>query len=156
MFEKLKALFFKVCTRETVLYVVFGLLTTLLNLVAFKAFDLLLGPNLYLLSNCIAWVIAVSFSFWANKVFVFESKPWTFAVLKKEVPAFVGARIGSFFIEEGGLWFFVAVLHFDEKLFNFFVVQLGGKMVAKLILGVIVVIINYLLSKFWLFRKKSS
>ena len=101
-------------------------------------------------------MLAVAFSFWANKVFVFESKGWTFATLKKEVPAFVGARIGSFFIEEGGLWFFVAVLHFDKKVFNFFVVQLGGKMVAKLILGVVVVVINYVLSKFWIFRKKSE
>ncbi len=152
--EKLKALFFKVFTRETILYVLFGVLTTLVNLVAFKLFDLLLGGKLYLLSNCIAWVLAVAFSFLTNKAFVFESRDWTFHVLKKEVPAFVGARIGSFFIEEGGLWFFVAVLHFDEKVFDFYVVQLGGKIVAKLILDVIVVIVNYLLSKFWIFRKK--
>lgn len=154
--EKLKALFFKVVTKETVLYVVFGLMTTVVNLVSFKLFDMLLGPKLYLLTNCIAWVLAVSFAFATNKIFVFESKEWSFQTLKKEVPAFAGARIASFFLEEGGLWFFVAVLHFDEKVFNFLIVQLDGKITAKLILGVIVVIINYLLSKFWIFRKKSS
>ena len=154
--EKLKALFFKVVTKETVLYVMFGVMTTVVNLVSFKLFDMLLGPKLYLLTNCIAWVLAVSFAFTTNKIFVFESKEWSFQTLKKEVPAFAGARIASFFLEEGGLWFFVAVLHFDEKVFNFLIVQFDGKIVAKLILGVIVVIINYLLSKFWIFRKKSS
>ena len=154
--EKLKALFHKVVTRETILYVLFGVLTTLLNLVAFKAFDLILGPKFYLLSNCVAWVLAVAFSYATTKAFVFESKDWTVPVLKKEVPAFVGARIASLFLEEAGLWFFVEILHFDEKVFNFFVVQLGGKITAKLILGVIVVVINYVLSKFWIFKKKSS
>lgn len=151
--KKLKALFFKVVTRETILYVLFGLLTTVLNLVSFKLFDLLLGGELYLVSNVIAWVLAVSFAFWANKVFVFESKGWTFDQLKKEIPAFFGARIGSFVIEEGGLWLFVSVLRFGEKTFNFIIVQLSGKMTAKIIIGVLVVIINYLVSKFWIFKK---
>ena len=151
--KKLKALFFKVVTRETILYVLFGLLTTVLNLVSFKLFDLLLGGELYLVSNVIAWILAVSFAFWANKVFVFESKGWTFDQLKKEIPAFFGARIGSFVIEEGGLWLFVSVLRFGEKTFNFIIVQLSGKMTAKIIIGVLVVIINYLVSKFWIFKK---
>ncbi len=151
--KKLKALFFKVVTRETILYVLFGLLTTVINLVSFKLFDLLLGGELYLVSNVIAWVLAVSFAFWANKVFVFESKGWTFDQLKKEIPAFFGARIGSFVIEEGGLWLFVSVLRFGEKTFNFIIVQLSGKMTAKIIIGVLVVIINYLVSKFWIFKK---
>ena len=146
--KKLKALFFKVVTRETILYVLFGLLTTVLNLVSFKLFDLLLGGELYLVSNVIAWILAVSFAFWANKVFVFESKGWTFDQLKKEIPAFFGARI-----EEGGLWLFVSVLRFGEKTFNFIIVQLSGKMTAKIIIGVLVVIINYLVSKFWIFKK---
>ena len=151
--EKLKAIFLKVFTRETILYLLFGVLTTVVNLVSFKLFDLLLGGEVYLLSNVIAWVLAVSFAFWANKVFVFESKKWTFDILKKEIPAFFGARIGSFVIEEGGLWLFVSILHFGEKTFNFLIVQLSGKMTAKLIIGVIVVIINYVVSKFWIFKK---
>ena len=99
--KKLKALFFKVVTRETILYVLFGLLTTVLNLVSFKLFDLLLGGELYLVSNVIAWVLAVSFAFWANKVFVFESKGWTFDQLKKEIPDQVGDDI--FFRDDANL-----------------------------------------------------
>lgn len=154
--EKLKALFFKFFTKETILYVVFGVLTTLVNLVSFRLLDLLLGNELYLVTNVIAWIITITFSFLTNKAFVFESKDWSFKTLKKEAPAFAGARIASFFLEEGGLWFFVAVLHFDEKAFDLLVFRLDGKLAAKIILGVVVVVVNYLLSKFWIFRKKSD
>jgi len=152
--DKLKALLKVLLNRETVTYVVFGALTTLVNLVVFKGFDLLFSGKLYLLSNVFAWIAAVAFAFVTNKAFVFESKSWAFSVLKKEIPAFVSARVGSLLIEEGGLWLFVSVFGFGEMVFDFIVVRLSGKIVAKLILGVIVVVMNYLLSKFWIFHKK--
>ena len=152
----MKKLISAVCNKETFTYVLFGGMTTLVNLVVFKVFDLFFAGKWYLLTNTIAWIAAVAFAFVTNKLFVFESKEWTFSTLKKEIPGFFFARIGSYFIEQGGLWCFVELGHFDEKVFNFLIVQLDGKIVAKLILGVIVVIINYLLSKFWIFRKKSS
>ena len=153
---RLKSLLKAVLNRETVTYVIFGGLTTLVNLVVFKGFDLLFAGKLYLLSNVFAWVAAVAFAFVTNKSFVFESRSWRGAVLKKEIPGFVGARIGSLLIEEGGLWFFVEVLGFGSKVFDFIVVRLSGKIVAKLILGVIVVVVNYLLSKFLIFRQGNA
>ena len=154
--ENIKALFKKLVNRETVTYILFGMLTTLVNLLVFKGFDLLLGDRLYLLTNTIAWVAAVAFAFVTNKHFVFESKQWHWAVLKKEIPEFFGARIASYFVEQGGLWFFVSVLHFGEKVFDFVLIRLSGKIVAKLIVGVVVVVMNYLLSKFLNFRKKKK
>ena len=150
--DKLKALLKAVLNRETITYVLFGGLTTLVNLLVFKGFDLLLPGRLYLLSNALAWVAAVAFAFVTNKAFVFESRSWRSSVLKKEIPGFVGARLGSLLVEEGGLWFFVEVLGFGTKVFDFIVVRLSGKIVAKLVLGVIVVVMNYLLSKFLIFR----
>ena len=140
--------------KETLTYVLFGGMTTLVDFVVFKVFDLFFGGRLYLLSNTIAWITAVTFAYITNKLFVFESKEWTFDVLKKEIPGFFSARIGSYFIEQGGLWCFVELLHFDEKVFDFRLVQLSGKIVAKIIIGVAVVALNYLFSKFVIFKKK--
>lgn len=152
----MKQFMHRIFNRETFTYVLFGGMTTLVNLVVFKVFDLFFGGRLYLLSNTIAWIAAVSFAFVTNKLFVFESKTWTFDVLKKEIPGFLSARIGSYFIEQGGLWCFVELLQFDEKVFDFRLLQLSGKIVAKLIIGVVVTILNYLFSKFVIFKKKQS
>lgn len=154
--EKIKALFKKLVNRETVTYVIFGVLTTLVNLVVFKGCDVLFKGEHYLLSNSVAWVAAVAFAYVTNKLFVFESKSWRFDVIKKEIPSFLGARIASYFIEQAGLWFFVEILSFDEKVFDFIVVKLSGKITAKLIIGVVVVVINYVLSKFMIFAKKET
>ena len=152
----MKKLLHAVLNKETVTYIFFGGLTTLVNLVVFKVFDLFFGGKWYLLTNTIAWIAAVAFAFVTNKLFVFESKEWTFGVLKKEIPGFLSARIGSYFVEQGGLWCFVELLHFDEKVFDFKLLQLSGKIVAKLIIGVIVVVLNYLFSKFVIFKKKDE
>ena len=152
----MKKLFLTLVNRETLTYVLFGGMTTLVNLVVFKVFDLFFGGRWYLLSNTIAWISAVSFAFITNKLFVFESKRWTFDVLKKEIPGFLSARIGSYFVEQGGLWCFVELLHFDEKVFDFRLLQLSGKIVAKLMIGVVVTVLNYLFSKFVIFKKKSQ
>ena len=77
-------------------------------------------------------------------------------MIKKEIPSFLGARIASYFVEQAGLWIFVELLHFDEKVFDFILLKLSGKITAKLIIGVIVVVINYLLSKFLIFSKKEK
>lgn len=151
----LVVIFKKFVNKETVSYVVFGVLTTLVNLLVFKGFDVLFDGKYYLFTNTIAWVAAVAFAYITNKLFVFESKSWKFDVLKKEIPSFLGARIASYFVEQAGLWFFVEILSFDEKVFNFIIVRLSGKITAKLIIGVLVVIINYVLSKFLIFSKKN-
>lgn len=154
--EKIKALFKKLVNKETVTYIIFGVLTTLVNLVVFKGCDVLFKGEHYLVSNSVAWIAAVAFAYVTNKLFVFESKSWRFDVIKKEIPSFLGARIASYFIEQAGLWFFVEILHFDEKVFDFIIVRLSGKITAKLIIGVVVVVINYVLSKFMIFAKKDS
>lgn len=82
--EKIKALFKKLVNRETVTYVIFGVLTTLVNLVVFKGADVLFRGEHYLVSNSIAWIVAVAFAYVTNKLFVFESKSWKLDIVKKE------------------------------------------------------------------------
>lgn len=140
--------------KETLTYLLFGILTTVVSFCSLKVFDILLGKELYLLSNTISWLLAVLFAFVTNKLFVFGSKSWRFSVLKKELPSFFGARIASYFVEQGGLWLFMELLGFKEIVFDFLVLKLSGLMTAKLIVSVLVVIINYILSKFFIFKKE--
>ena len=76
-------------------------------------------------------------------------------MLKKEIPSFVGARLFSLGVEELGLLVFITLLHFDRFSWNVFgLFTLGGKMMVKIGLAVIVVIMNYVFSKFIIFKNK--
>lgn len=144
--------------KELIVYVVFGAATTLVNLATFKVFNIILGKELYLVSNVIAWFASVIFAYITNKIWVFESRSWQVKVLFKEITSFFAARVLSFAIEEAGLFVFVNLLGFDT--FEFIVpivgIKIGGHMIAKIALSVIVVILNYFFSKLFIFKKKKE
>lgn len=142
--------------KELIMYVVFGALTTLVNFIAFWLFSHILGEKLYLVNNAIAWIISVIFAYITNKLFVFESKSFAAKILFKEFSEFLVARVFSFLIEEAGMWLFVDVLNFNEYSLNIFGFEITGQIIAKLILAVIVVIMNYFFSKFIIFAKKKK
>lgn len=152
--KKIKELFKKY--KEVILYVVFGVLTTVVNFAAFWLFNKLIGENVYLLNNAIAWFVAVLFAFVTNKIWVFDSKSWAFKVLSKELPEFFAARLFSLGVEEAGLWLLVEKLNFGEKVFSILGLEFTGKFIAKVILAVVVVILNYFFSKFVIFAKKKK
>ncbi len=157
----MKSIIKKLINKETVTYLVFGVLTTVVNFAVFKGFDLLFTKtvevDLVLLTNIIAWVVSVAFAFVTNKLFVFESKSWQSSVLRKELPSFVSARLFSLGVEELGLLIFIRWLGFDsfvlEVLPNF---AIGGKMLTKIGLSVIIVVMNYVFSKFVIFNKNGK
>ena len=126
---------------ETGLYLIFGGLTTVISFVSFWAF---LGITGEVVANTLATVIAVTFAYITNKIFVFKSRSWALSVLLKEIPSFCAARAFSYVVETGGLWFTSDVLHSGET----------GLLVAKIVLSVIVIILNWVLSKFLVFKKK--
>ncbi len=142
--------------KELILYLIFGILTTLVNFIAFWLIGLCLGEGLYLVTNVIAWAIAVAFAYATNKLFVFEARSFSPAVLAKEIPEFVLARALSLGIEELGLWLLVSVIGLGSLNFSLFSISLNGQMIAKIILAVIVVILNYFFSKFVIFKRKSN
>lgn len=155
----MKELIKKLINKETVTYIIFGVGSTVVNLGVFKLCDLFFTSvtetDLVLLTNLIAWVAAVIFAFVTNKIWVFESKSWKGSVLKKEIPSFVGARLFSLGVEELGLLVFIKWLNFDRFSWNIFgLFTLGGKMMVKIGLAVIVVIMNYVFSKFIIFKNK--
>lgn len=154
MMKKIKELLKKY--QELILYVLFGGFTTVVNLAVFWLLNQVIGETAYLVNNVIAWFCAVVFAYVTNKLWVFESKSWAFKVIIKEVPEFFLARVFSLLVEEGGLWFFVEIMEFDKLSFNLFGFEITGKLIAKLVLAVIVVILNYIFSKFVIFAKKKK
>ncbi len=150
--KKIKELILKY--KELIVYVIFGGLTTVVNLVVFTVSGMALGDEKYLISNVIAWFAAVIFAYITNKLWVFESKSWDVKVLLKEIPSFFAARVASFVIEEIGLYIFVDLLSFNELSVKVLSFEIGGELIAKAVLAVIVVILNYVFSKLVIFKKK--
>ncbi len=130
----------KFCNRETISYLIFGVLTTIVNQVTFEVCKFM-GVN-YVVSTIIAWVLAVAFAYITNKLFVFESKSWEMSLVLKEVSSFVACRLFSGACDLGFMVFTVEYIHINDSL-------------AKLCSNVFVVIINYVFSKLFIFKKKS-
>lgn len=150
--KKIKELILKY--KELIVYVIFGGLTTVVNLVVFTLSGFALGDERYLISNVIAWFAAVIFAYVTNKLWVFESKSWSVRVLLKEIPSFFAARVFSFLIEEFGLYVFVDLLSFKDISIKILTFEIGGELIAKVVLAVIVVVLNYVFSKLVIFKKK--
>lgn len=149
--EKLK----KLLNRETMLYLVFGVLTTLVNYVVFRlVYNGMLDGEGSIFANAIAFVAAVIFAFVVNKIFVFESKSWALPVLMKEIPPFVASRVASFGIEELGLLISESVLGWNKiTLLTIGSTAIDGVTATKLALSVIVVILNYVFCKWFVFKE---
>ena len=136
MYEKLKALYEKY--RSTIMYLVFGVLTTVVNFIVYvPLFNFVHWPAA--VCNGIAWVAAVAFAYVTNKLFVFESKSWDSGVLG-ELLRFVGSRVASGAVETVSLLLTVDILGWNGNL-------------MKLLLAVFVIVFNYILSRFFVFRK---
>ncbi len=124
--------------KELIMYIIFGGATTVVNWVIYTAL-VLFNVNMTV-ANLIAWVGAVSFAFITNKLFVFESKSLEKAVVLRELFTFFGSRMLTGIIEIAGP---TLLFHFGIQLSMFGITGFG----AKLIISIIVIILNYILSK---------
>lgn len=139
-----KLIDFIISKKEIVLYVVFGGLTTVVNWAVYMLFVNWTGITV---ANVIAWIAAVLFAYVTNKLFVFEQKSWQIRLVAGEFAKFVSSRIVTGVIEIVGVDALVYI-GLDMTLF-------GKKgMVAKILVSVIVVILNYVFSKLLVFRQK--
>lgn len=140
LIQKVKELIKK--HEELIKYLIIGVLTTVINYIIFAILVKLANIDMHV-SNIIAWIVSVIFAYFTNKLFVFESKSFEFKVIGKEVLSFGAARVFSLLLEEVILYIFVNLLNMNE-------------LVIKLIANVIVIIVNYILSKFIIFKKDSK
>ena len=128
--------------RELIVYGIVGVMTTLLNLTVYFVLSSWLGVH-YILSDVIAWIVCFFFSFVTNKLYVFRSVAWTFGVLWKEVSKFFTSSIFTGIVDVGLLYVMVDLM------------QVGGT-VSKLTDNVVVIILNYILRKLWVFKKNAD
>ncbi len=155
--------------QELFWYFVFGVLTTLVNLVTFALLDKLIDAewpvkvfkwdfDLFdLFINVIAWVVAIVFAYVTNKLFVFHTR----GNVLKEFISFVVARLFTFFAFELGL-FSLSIMVMenalnmpkDDLFLSFLGFDVTNKYLVKLFIAVFVVVANYIFSKLFIFKKE--
>lgn len=129
--------------REIIMYIICGAATTLVSLLIYYVcaeffFDVNNAFQLQII-NIISWVLSVLFAFITNKILVFKSKDSPF----KEMMRFYLARMGTLLIDMFLMYLFVTVLSQNDML-------------AKCVVSVVVIILNYIFGKVLVFRKENS
>lgn len=138
MIEKLKLLYKKY--KEMILYIFFGGCTTIISIFSYWVFTLAsISPYI---SNVLSWILSVLFAFITNKLLVFNSKDKTFKNILIEGSKFYFFRLLSLAIDMGIFYFLYSVLHIND-------------LVVKIITNIIVIVINYVFSKLFIFRKSN-
>lgn len=125
--------------KEFILYALFGLGATLINIAAFYLFCHVLNIGL-IPANMAAWTLAFLFAFVTNKIWVFESRGWGGRKALKEFISFLLARLLTLALDTFLMWLLVNVS------------GMAG-LSAKIIVNVVVIIINYAAGKLWVFRQ---
>ncbi|MBS1008695.1 GtrA family protein [Leuconostoc suionicum] len=125
--------------KAIILYILFGVLTTIINLVSYTGM-IYLHWNVQL-SVILSWLITVISAYLTNRKWVFNSKATTSVELLREFLAFLSSRVLTLILEMIIIWFGVQLLKQDPLIW-------------KLIDNVVVVIFNYIISKLFVFKRK--
>ena len=134
--------------KEQIMYLIFGVLTTVVNWSVYISMVSIMKININL-ANTIAWFIAVVFAYLTNKIFVFIRKEWKLKVVIPEICMFFGSRMFSGIIEIAGFPL-LYTMGMNQKLFGF------DGFIAKALVSVVVVIVNYILGKLYVFKEKMT
>lgn len=127
--------------REMIAYLVIGVMTTAINTIIFMAFPetfygFSVGISAFI-ANTVAFFVAVTFAYFGNTIVVFRDK-----CTVRNFSYFWGMRIGTIFIDNGGMWLLLSV---------------GcDKLIAKCAVNAAIIVLNYLFSKFIIFRKEKK
>lgn len=124
--------------EEIINYLIVGLLTTLVSISVYALFTKCFHIN-YMIANGFSWIISVLFAYITNRIFVFKSKSEDIFL---EIYQFFKYRIFSFLIEIFLMYVFVELINIDD-------------MISKVIVQIIVIVLNYVFSKLFVFKKGS-
>ena len=134
--------------EEIINYLIVGILTTVVSLIVKWGllFTILDAKNAFQLQVAvvISWIIAVTFAYITNRIYVFKSKSKN---ILKEVISFFGARLITLGIEMVVMWFFVTLLKLNSDIWV---------LIWTVAAQVIVIILNYIFSKLFVFKSKKS
>lgn len=143
--------------HEFIMYMIFGVGTTVVSWLSFAVFTKIV-PTFTIWgitvdhttsANVLSWICAVIFAYITNKLWVFESKSWKPSVAFKEFWLFVSSRLLTGVIEWVGLPILISI-GFDQAILG-----IEG-MLAKILVSVIVIILNYIFSKVFIFKRKKT
>ena len=124
--------------KDVILYLVFGVFTTLVNIVSYWVCAHVFGMSV-MASTVIAWALAVFFAYVTNRTMVFHSSATEKGEILKEIGSFFACRLGTGVVDWVIMFVFVNVLHFND-------------MIVKIAANFIVIVLNYILSKFVIFK----
>lgn len=128
--------------KSVLLYLFFGALTTLVSILSFILAGTILRFNVHI-ANTISWVLAVTFAFFTNRKWVFDGKTSTRKEFFKQARDFFAGRIFTYFVEEVILIVFVNLLALNQDI-------------VKIVAQFVILILNYIISKFFVFKKKDN
>ena len=158
--------------REIILYLVFGVLTTVVGFGTY--FFIMLGAEhilhipmddktsftylaVYLIAQIIQWVAAVLFAFFTNRAWVFTEADRSKGAFGRQLVLFAGSRVASLLLDIGVTYGCTLLLDmWMEKDLVILGIELTPGVIAKLVAAVLVIIANYVLSKLIVFRKAKS
>lgn len=138
--------------RELFIYALAGIVTTIINYLVYvlttrlgSAVFRIPVTNAFLLlaGNVLGWIFSVAFAFWSNKVYVFKSASWEKPTVLRELIPFVAARLFSLVLDNAFMELAVCLMGMND-------------LIAKLLSNLLVILMNYFLSKFLIFRKKKT
>ena len=140
--SKFSQLLKKILNKEVIMYLIFGVLTTVVSLLVYYGciYTFLNPENAVQLqiANIISWIAGVAFAYITNRKFVFESNE---SNQLKEISKFVTSRLATLFLDMIIMFIGVTCLHGNDKI-------------VKLISQVLVIIGNYIFSKIFVFKKQ--
>lgn len=125
--------------KEVILYLVFGGLSFIVSICTYALFNVYLGIN-ELIANILSWIITVLFAFLTNRIWVFDSPTSGVQDFLKQMAAFFGGRIITLVVEEVIILVFISILGFNS-------------MIVKIVAQIIVILLNYIISKLIIFKK---
>lgn len=128
--------------KEVLLYLFFGVCTSVISILSYSIADVLLGIN-ELIANIISWILAVLFAFFTNRVWVFQSATHSGREFAIQLANFFGGRVVTLIVEEVIILIFITILDFPS-------------IPVKVVAQIVVIVLNYIISKFWVFKKKNE
>lgn len=126
--------------KEMLLYLFFGGLSFIVSIATYALFNVEMGIN-ELIANILSWIITVMFAFLTNRVWVFQSPTEGVNAFIRQMMVFYSGRVITLVIEEVILLVFITLLGFNS-------------MAVKIVAQVIVILLNYVISKLVVFREK--
>lgn len=126
--------------RSFVLYVFFGVCTTIINIAAYTLCARVFGMGT-VSANVTAWIAAVAAAYITNKIWVFESRAWTTKAVIYEIVTFAACRATTGAMD-------VAIMYVSVDLLGF------QDIMMKVISNALVIVLNFLFSKLVIFKRK--